>query len=194
MVYVVQHTENDYKAYRNIFNNIAIVNSIASILQFIFMNELGLDTQKASGLFGYHGTGLGAVFSAASSCVFLGRFLDSKKIKFLFLSLFVMIPIVTGYAYGGFILLISGVLITLYYAGMKISKKQIFFGLVGVVAIITTIFLVTSKLQDKNHIESYLLKFSNIDMFLNQFYLIMYVIIISMNSKENFDKIKKFKK
>lgn len=81
---------------------LAVINSILSIAQFAYMEQLGFTTQMTSGIFGFHGTGTGAMFSVVQSALSLHIFIKSKKKVYFMLTFFISIPIVTGYDRNGF--------------------------------------------------------------------------------------------
>ena len=115
VIYIYDFTENEYESYFKLFFVLAILNSALSIIQFSIAGQLGFSNQLAGGIFGYHGTGISAIFSVVQSALCIQIFLKKRKIIYFFLSIFIAIPIVTGYAYGGFAFLGIASIISLIF-------------------------------------------------------------------------------
>jgi len=128
------------------------------------MDTLGFSAQQTGGIFGYHGTGTGAVFSVVQSVFCLGVYLSERKLIYLPLAIFLSIPIITGFAYGGFVLMLIAIII---WAGryLKLSKIVKIL-IIGTTAFMTLIIL-TKALQSDREYSSYFSSLTNLDSFLH---------------------------
>jgi hypothetical protein len=165
IIYIYQFSDKEYSYYMRAFYYIALINSTFSILQFIFMDQLNLSPQMTGGVFGYHGTGIGAVYSVLASGIMFQRYQNSKSIGDVFRSIYFAIPIVTGYAYGGFILLILMILVLLVTSKKQLRIYEVIrVGVIGLSIIILTLY-VAQKYQSEEDFNSYAAKFSNLRKF-----------------------------
>ena len=116
IIYVYTFKDKIYEKFFRLFLFLAIINSLLSILQYLMMEILGFSAQMTGGIFGYHGTGIGALFSVIQSCLCCHIYIRKRKTIYLFLAVFIAIPMITGFAYAGFgIMVISLLLIFLQY-------------------------------------------------------------------------------
>jgi hypothetical protein len=165
LLYEYRFSDKDYQYFQTVFFAIAIANSTLSILQFTFMDILNLSPQMTGGVFGYHGTGVGAAFSVLQSGMMFQKYLGSKKYNTLLLSIFFAAPIITGFAYGGFILLAVMLAVTiLSFSEGTNMLRMIIKSLASLFVIISTI-LIAEQIQPEDDFKSYYNKFSNLSNF-----------------------------
>ena len=125
IIYVYTFKDKTYEKFFRLFLFLAIINSILSILQYLTMDTLGFSAQMTGGIFGYHGTGTGAMFSVIQSCLCLHIFIRKRKMIYLFLAVFIAIPIITGFAYAGFGFLMVSILFVFYQYLKSFNFKYI---------------------------------------------------------------------
>jgi hypothetical protein len=165
IIYIYNFQKKTYRYFFKLFLSLAIINSILSILQFIFMDFLGLTEQLTGGIFGFHGTGIGAIFSVVQSALFLQIYLHMKKPKYLVYAIFVAVPIVTGYAYGGFIFLVFAlIIVSISYSG-NFNLSRIFTTLVIGIIIIFSAYTLAKNIQIEKASKGYFNTLTNIDAF-----------------------------
>ena len=165
VIYIYDFTENEYESYFKLFFVLAILNSALSIIQFTFMDQLGFTTQMTGGIFGFHGTGTGAIFSVIQSALCIHIFLHKRKMIYLFLAIFVAIPIVTGYAYGGFAFMTIAIIIISFSYIKRFGFKKIITVTIVSCVILYSIFTIARKVQIEQAFESYYAVYTDYDAF-----------------------------
>jgi len=125
IIYVYTFKDKTYEKFFRLFLFLAIINSIFSILQYLTMDTLGFSAQMTGGIFGYHGTGTGALFSVIQSCLCLHIYIRKRKMIYLFLAVFIAIPMITGFAYAGFGFLVVSILFVFFQYLKKLHFKYI---------------------------------------------------------------------
>jgi hypothetical protein len=168
IIYIYDFQKNTYRYFFKLFLYLAIINSIFSILQFTFMGFLGLSTQMTGGIFGFHGTGHGAIFSVIQSSLFLQIYLGQRKLKYLVYSFIIAIPIITGYAYGGFLFLAVALFIIIISHAKKINFFRLFGLLVLSLVILFSVFILAKNIQIEDAFQGYYNVFSSADNFKNK--------------------------
>ena len=165
VIYIYDFTKNEYESYFKLFFVLAILNSALSIIQFSLAGQLGFSNQLAGGIFGYHGTGISAIFSVVQSALCIQIFLKKRKIIYFFLSIFIAIPIVTGYAYGGFVFMGMAIIILSFSYIRKISIIKIIKVSIVSITIFFSIFTIAQKIQSQSAFKSYYQIYTNFNLF-----------------------------
>ena len=161
VIYIYDFSEKEYEKYFKLFLSLAVLNSVISILQFAFQDLLDFSNQMAGGIFGYHGTGLSAIFSVIQSSLCIQIFLKRRKTIYLFLSILIAIPIITGYAYGGFVFMIMAITIISFSSIKTFSFIKIFKSITIGLLIFSSIFFLAKNIQSKSAFKSYYSIFTN---------------------------------
>ena len=166
IVYVYQMDMKSFDWFFKLFLILAMFNSALSIIQFIFREQLGWSTQFTSGIFGYHGTGTGAMFSVVQSSLCLQIYLNKKKKIYLILAFFISIPIMTGYAYGGFAFLFIALVIIAFQSFKKMKATQLSSVIIYGALIIYGLVSATRYFQSTNNTaQSYLNIYANWELY-----------------------------
>ena len=166
VVYIYQMDMKSFEGFFKLFLILAIVNSTLSIIQFIYREQLGWSTQFTGGIFGYHGTGTGAIFSVVQSSLCLQIFFNTKKKIYLILAFFISIPIMTGYAYGGFAYLFIALVIIAFQSFKKMKAMQLSSVIIYGTLIIYGLVSATQYFQGSNSTaQSYLNIYANSELY-----------------------------
>jgi hypothetical protein len=166
VVYIYQMDMKSYEWFFKMFLILAVVNSTLSIIQFVYREQLGWSTQFTGGIFGYHGTGTGAMFSVVQSSLCLQMFFNKKKKIYLLLAFFISIPIMTGYAYGGFAFLFIALVIISFQSFKKMKATQLSLVIIYCTLIIYGLVSATQYFQSTNNTaQSYLNIYANSELY-----------------------------
>ena len=172
LVYVVYIYQMDIKSYEwffKLFIILAVINSALSIIQFVYREQLGWSTQFTSGIFGFHGTGVGAIFSVVQSTLCFQIFLNNKNKIYLFLAFFTSIPIMTGYAFGGFAFLFIAIVVVLLKSLRKLHFKKLSIVILTGLLLIYGLVEITKYSQDVSGYQSYFSLFAKPELYLSIF-------------------------
>jgi hypothetical protein len=144
-----------YEWFFKLFLVLAVINSVLSIVQFLFMEQLGFTAQMTGGIFGYHGTGTGALFSVVQSALCLQIFMKSKKKVYLLLAFFIAIPIMTGFAYAGFAFLTIAIVVVVFNTFRRLNVLRITAVALTGFLIMYSLVTITIKFQTGSSYQSY---------------------------------------
>ena len=125
IIYVYTFKDKIYEKFFRLFLFLAIINSILSILQYLTMETFGFSAQMTGGIFGWHGTGTGALFSVIQSCLCVHIYIRKRKTIYLFLAVFIAIPMITGFAYAGFGFLVISLLLIFFQYFKKLYFRYV---------------------------------------------------------------------
>ena len=145
VIYVYTFEDKTYEKFFRLFLFLAIINSILSILQYLTMDTFGFSAQMTGGIFGYHGTGVGALFSVIQSCLCVHIYIRKRKTIYLFLSVFIAIPMITGFAYAGFGFLVISLLFIFFQYLKKLNFKYAISSFSVLVIILYSVYQIELK-------------------------------------------------
>jgi len=109
------------------------------------MAELGFSAQMTGGIFGWHGTGAGALFSIIQACLCVHIYYYTRKIIYLFLAIFIAVPMITGFVYAGIGFLIISLLLILFKYFQTSNFRQIMIPLFAVIVILFGLYKIESN-------------------------------------------------
>ncbi len=162
---IYDFSEKTYGKFFRLFFLLAIVNAVSSITQFMLADKLGFSTQQTGGIFGFHGTGTGAIFSIILSCLCLQMLLIERKKKYLFLAILLAMPLITGYAYGALLIMVGALLVTSFmYLKLFNFKKVAKITIISCLILLST-FAIAKKIQLEYAFKAYYSVFTNWDTF-----------------------------
>jgi hypothetical protein len=155
VVYIYRMDLKTYEWFFKLFLVLAVINSVLSIVQFLFMEQLGFTAQMTGGIFGYHGTGTGSLFSVVQSALCLQIFMKSKKKVYLLLAFFIAIPIMTGFAYAGFAFLTIAIVVVVFNTFRRLNVLRITAVALTGFLIMYSLVTITIKFQTGSSYQSY---------------------------------------